>query len=169
MTLVELTDRVNEIARCMVNSKTDSVLVHRKEGDILGIVTVKDIIEKVVAKGIDPHTISAEMIVSKPIITIRQNAKVRDAIGLMRQHNIRRLLVTKDGNPIGTISQKMIVGNIGISSITLPELEIPDQILCPYCNSVCADKFVLSRHIDDIHIGRGLLEGNLTKAPYRFH
>ena len=46
----------------------------------------------------------------------------------------------------------------------LPELEIPDEISCPYCQSFCADKNVLSRHIDDIHIGKGLLEGNITKA-----
>lgn len=164
MTLGERTDTVTEIARYMVTSKTDSVLVKGEEGDILGIVTVKDIIENVVGLGIDPHTISVEGIISKPIITINHNAKVRDAIALMRQHNIRRLLVTENDKPIGTISQKMIVGNIGMSSITLPELEIPDQISCPYCQSVCADKDVLSRHIDDIHIGKGLLEGNLTKA-----
>ncbi len=47
---------------------------------------------------------------------------------------------------------------------SIPELEIPDEISYPYCKSVCADKNVLSRHIDDIHIGKGLLEGNMTKA-----
>jgi len=50
------------------------------------------------------------------------------------------------------------------SSVELPELEIPDKVNCPYCQSQFDDKKSLSAHIDDIHIGRGLLEGNLAKA-----
>jgi len=46
----------------------------------------------------------------------------------------------------------------------LPELEIPDKVKCPYCQSQFDDKNSLSAHIDDIHIGRGLLEGNLAQA-----
>jgi len=34
----------------------------------------------------------------------------------------------------------------------------------PYCSSIYDDKKSLSHHIDDIHIGRGLFEGNLTQA-----
>ena len=104
------------------------------------------------------------MITSKPIITIHQNAQVRDAIALMREHNIRRLVVTDDDKPIGTVSQKMIVGNVAQSTIVLPELEIPNQISCPYCQSIFNEKNELSSHIDGIHIGKGLLEGNISKA-----
>jgi hypothetical protein len=50
-------------------------------------------------------------------------------------------------------------------SVELPELEIPDKVKCAYCASQFDDKKSLSAHIDDIHIGRGLLEGNLAKAP----
>ncbi|HSB50636.1 MAG TPA: hypothetical protein VLC72_04835, partial [Nitrosopumilaceae archaeon] len=65
---------------------------------------------------------------------------------------------------IGIISRKQIAGNLNQYSIELPELEIPHKYSCPYCASVFLNKQSLSRHIDDIHIGRGLLEGNISKA-----
>ncbi len=34
------------------------------------------------------------------------------------------------------------------------------NVKCPYCQSEFEDKEVLSSHIDKIHIGPGLLEGN---------
>jgi uncharacterized C2H2 Zn-finger protein len=37
------------------------------------------------------------------------------------------------------------------------------QFSCPYCQSVFRDKDELSKHIDRIHTGSGLLEGNLGK------
>jgi uncharacterized C2H2 Zn-finger protein len=34
------------------------------------------------------------------------------------------------------------------------------QLTCPYCDSKFADKIDLSKHIDRIHGGAGLLEGD---------
>tara|TARA_B100001123_G_C15327380_1_gene1030008 strand:- start:350 stop:472 length:123 start_codon:yes stop_codon:yes gene_type:complete len=34
---------------------------------------------------------------------------------------------------------------------------------CPYCDSVFENKEALSKHIDKIHIGPGLLEGDSRK------
>lgn len=40
--------------------------------------------------------------------------------------------------------------------------EIKDERhFCPYCSSVFQTKQIMSKHVDDIHIGRGLLEGNI--------
>ncbi|MCZ6582242.1 MAG: hypothetical protein O6761_03615 [Thaumarchaeota archaeon] len=37
------------------------------------------------------------------------------------------------------------------------------DIACPYCNSMFKDKDELSKHIDRIHHGSGLLEGDTRK------
>jgi uncharacterized C2H2 Zn-finger protein len=37
------------------------------------------------------------------------------------------------------------------------------QLSCPYCDSKFADKEDLSKHIDRIHSGAGLLEGDTRK------
>ena len=68
-----------------------------------------------------------------------------------------------DNRPIGLITQKQVCGNLEENYLLLPELETAKEIRCPYCSSISEDKKSLSKHIDDIHIGRGLLEGNLRK------
>jgi hypothetical protein len=38
-----------------------------------------------------------------------------------------------------------------------------EEFSCPYCQSKFENKQDLSKHIDRIHTGSGLLEGNLGK------
>ena len=153
---------VTDAAKVMYDSKVDSVLVFENDS-VIGIVTDKDILGEVVTKGIDPSKISLKEITHKPIIKIHKNAKVREAIELMNKHDIRRLMVEDDQRTIGTISRKKIVGDMNEYAIALPELEIPNKIKCPYCSSQFDNKQILSSHIDGIHIGKGLLEGDLSK------
>ncbi|MGQ0795933.1 MAG: CBS domain-containing protein [Nitrosopumilaceae archaeon] len=161
MTAVASNLTISDTARVMVDSNVDSVLVF-EHGQIIGIVTEKDIFQDIVAKDLDPKKITVKKIAKKPLITIRKDATVREAIDLMEKHNIRRLVVM-DKRPIGLITQKMVCGNLGEDSFTLPEL-VSEKILCPYCSSQFENKKILSKHIDDIHIGRGLLEGNLKRT-----
>lgn len=154
---------VTDAAKVMNESRVDSVLVFENDS-VIGIVTDKDIIGEVVAKGIDPSKITMKEITHKPIIKIHKDSKVKDAIALMNKHDIRRLIVEDDKRTIGVISRKKIVGDMNEFAIALPELEIPNKIKCPYCSSEFDDKQTLSSHIDQIHIGPGLLEGDLSKA-----
>ncbi|RDJ31857.1 MAG: CBS domain-containing protein [Crenarchaeota archaeon] len=156
---VSVTDAAKELDK----QKTDSILVH-ENNDLIGIVTLKDILTKVVAKGKNPNEIKVGDIANKPLLKIHKDSKVKDALKLMKQHDIRRLIVTNDERPIGIISRKVVIGNMGEYSVDMPELEIPEKVTCPYCSSEFSEKKALSKHIDDIHIGKGLLEGNLSKA-----
>ena len=163
MLAVDCNFKVSDAAKLLTEEKRDSLLVS-EENDVIGIITIKDIISDVVAKGKDPSKVTLNEIVHKPLIEIHKDSPVREAIALMNKHDIRRLVVTNDERAIGIISQKTIVGDMEKFAAVLPELAIPDKISCPYCTSIFENKNVLSKHIDDIHIGHGLLEGNLTKA-----
>ena len=163
MTTIDSHYMVNEAARAMEDSKVESILVF-EDNKIIGIVTMKDVFRDVVAKGKDSSKVPLKDIVQRKIIKINKDAKVRDAIDLMNKNDIRRLVVTNEERPIGIISQKTVVGNLGKFAATLPELEIPNKIRCPYCSSLFDEKKILSKHIDDIHIGRGLFEGNLSQS-----
>jgi CBS domain-containing protein len=163
MTTIDSKYMVNAAAKAMVDSNVESILVF-ENSQIIGIVTIKDIFRDVVAKGKDPSKVSLKDIVRRKIIKISKDAKVKDAIDLMNKNDIRRLVVENEERPIGIISQKAIIGNLGKYAAVLPELEIPDKIRCPYCSSLFDDKKILSKHIDDIHIGKGLFEGNLSQT-----
>lgn len=153
---------VADATKKMASEKLDSMLVLEGE-NITGIVTTADILEKVVAAGKDSNTTKLNDIKNYPVKDISKDSSVIDAILVMNKHDIRRLLIRDGEKPIGMITRKQIVGNMGKNSIALPELEAPNQIKCPYCESTFPDKETLSKHIDEIHIGRGLLEGNLKR------
>jgi len=163
MTIIDVGLTVSDAAKAMIENKSDSILVYTNY-NVIGIATIKDIVAKIVAKGKDPSKTTIGIIASKPIIKIHKDAKVREAINIMTKNDIRRLVVTNDDRPIGLISRKSLVGNMSEYDVPLPELEIPDKIKCPYCMSLFENKKEMSSHIDGIHIGKGLLEGNLAKA-----
>lgn len=154
---------VSEGVKKMAEHGVDSLVIINNN-TINGMVTYKDILFDVVAKEKDPTHTKLKEIMRTPLITIQKNEKIKDALSLMNKNNVRRLVVLDNNIPIGIISQKVLVGNIAKQAIVLPELEIPNRIKCPYCSSIFDDKGALSLHIDNIHVGRGLFEGNLAKA-----
>jgi hypothetical protein len=78
----------------------------------------------------------------------------------------------KTVSPIGSVTLMSIVGNMPEESLELAEVESPNlrsnteqivKIVCPYCESKFDNKTDLSKHIDRIHLGSGLLEGEVCK------
>ena len=163
MVTIDVGLTVQDAAKVMAEAKVDSILVYTNY-NVIGIVTIKDMLAEIIAKGKDPSKVAIGKLAHRQIIKINKDATVREAIDLMKKNDIRRLVVWNDERPVGLISRKSIVGNMHDYSVELPELEIPNKVKCPYCQSLFDDKKSLSAHIDDIHIGRGLLEGNLAKA-----
>ncbi len=163
LTVVASEVTVSDAAKVMTEGRIDSILVF-EDDQVIGIVTNKDILTDVVAKGLDPSKVPIKDITHKPLVKIHKDAKVREAIELMSKNDIRRLVVTDDKRTIGTISRKKMIGDLHDYSVHLAELEHPSKTRCPYCGSEFDDNKVLSKHIDDIHIGKGLFEGNLSRT-----
>ena len=162
---------VAEAAKLMRDKDVLSVLVTSKNSnEPIGIVTERDILYRVVAENKGPFKVTLKDIMSSPLITIAEEESVKDAGLLMRTKHIRRLAVKKaGGNSItGIITLKSIVGNVPSDKLDLAEVELPasviegeaTKIICPYCQSQFKDKAEMSKHIDRIHIGSGLLEGD---------
>jgi signal-transduction protein with cAMP-binding, CBS, and nucleotidyltransferase domain len=153
---------ISDGVKMMETNGVDSLVIS-DGGKISGIVTYRDVLFDVVAKGKNPSKTALKEIMRTPLFVIQKNSKIKDAIALMGKNNVRRLVVLDNNTPIGMVSQKVLAGNIAKQAIALPELESPNKIKCPYCSSIFENKDVLSSHIDDIHIGRGLFEGNLSR------
>ena len=156
-------------------------VTHKSLESPIGIVTERDILYRVVAENKSPFKTTLKEIMSSPLITIDEESTVADAISLMRSKRIRRLAVKKsssnqqDNNTTtisGVVTLMSIVGSNPNQNIDLAEVELPSNstitgrkimIICPYCQSKFEDKDQLSRHIDRIHVGSGLLEGDLRR------
>ena len=96
-------DPVVEAARIMRDSDIGDVVV-MEDGQDSGIVTDRDIVVRGVAEGQDPDSATVSDVCTTGIETIEPEASVDDAVRLMREHDIRRLPVVKNGRPVGILS-----------------------------------------------------------------
>jgi signal-transduction protein with cAMP-binding, CBS, and nucleotidyltransferase domain len=159
---VSASDSVTQAARTMQKAgATEAIVV--KDSVPEGIVTERDILYKVVAAGQESSSVRVMDIMSTPVQTIDEGSKVGEAIVRMSKLGIRRLGVTKNGKIVGMITQKAMVTGKVERSIPLPELAPPSSFTCPYCNQTLKTREELSKHIDNTHVGLGLLQGNLSK------
>jgi len=101
---------VMELARLMDEKNVGSALVMDQDsGQVIGIVTERDIVRKVVAKGVDGSSYMVKGVMSSPVITISSNKTIFEAGDLMDQKKVRHLVVTEGSEVVGIISIRDIV------------------------------------------------------------
>ena len=89
---VDENESVVNIAKLMSNTKSSYCLV-MKSDKVIGIITEKDIVRRVVAAEKDPKQLKAMDIMSAPIIAVTSDTLLEDAVMLMAKNNIRKLAV----------------------------------------------------------------------------
>ena len=99
---VEASATVDEAAKLMDEKDVGDVLVV-ENGEVQGIVTDRDIVVRVIAKGNGPDA-SVREAATTDLETIAPDSSIDDAIQKMEQGNVRRLPVVDDGKPVGVIS-----------------------------------------------------------------
>jgi CBS domain-containing protein len=102
---------LEEIAAIMRNEDTGAVPV-LDDGELMGLITDRDIVIRCIADGKDASEITAYEIISDDLETIGADADVEEALRLMSQKQIRRLPVVEDGTLVGIIS----LGDIAVKS-----------------------------------------------------
>ena len=156
-----------EAVMIMRKEQISSVLVGRDSQHAIGIVTERDILYRVIAESRGPFKTTLKEIMSSPLITVEEATTVKDAIALTRKNAIRRVPVLEQGRATGMLTLKSIVGNNHKENVELAEVELPatvrSKVMCPYCQSKFSNKEELSKHIDRLHVGGGLLEGDLRQ------
>ena len=100
---VDASDTIVDAARVMAERDIGDVIV-MEDGQVAGIVTDRDIVVRGVAEGRDPDSTSVSDVCSTGVETIEPEASVDDALSLMREKDIRRLPVAKNGRPVGIVS-----------------------------------------------------------------
>ena len=96
---------VAEAVQKMKQWNVSSLLVQRKDTtDTWGFMSQTDIIEKVVAAGLDPEQVRVHEIMTKPVITVPSNCSLQDCAALMARADIRRVLVFDGQDIVGIVS-----------------------------------------------------------------
>jgi CBS domain-containing protein len=107
---VKLTDSVDKIALLMTENRIGSVLVYDND-DFIGIITKRDMLEKVLLDCSNPCKILAKDIVTKNIITISDQEIVINCVKMMYENKIKRIPVinSEEGKIIGIITSYDII------------------------------------------------------------
>ncbi len=78
-------------------------------GRPVGIITSKNILQLVVEPRLDPYTMSAKEIMSRPLISVDPYTAVDEAAKIMADKGIKKLTVIEDGRVVGIISTSDII------------------------------------------------------------
>lgn len=89
--------------------KIGAVLVGDEHGRPTGIFTERDVLVRVIARGIDPKSTSVRDVMTRELVTIRPDATVGDALAIVNEHKCRHLPVVDGDGVCGLISSGDLV------------------------------------------------------------
>lgn len=96
---------VFEVAGALA-SKNIGALTVVSEERVVGIISERDIIGRVIAAGVDPKTTKAEAVMTKdPVVLDAAEAPAR-ALDVMKKHNFRHVPVVREGKLVGMLSMR---------------------------------------------------------------
>jgi CBS domain-containing protein len=75
-------------------------------GALLGVVTDRDIVVRLVAEGQDVRSTTVSACMTRPAVSLGPDAQVSDAVEMMQAHQIRRIpIVDAQGGVCGIVAQ----------------------------------------------------------------
>ena len=105
--MVLSSDSVLIVAERMYADNIGAVIVMRR-GSPAGIITERDILKKIVIDRKNPAKTTAQEVMSTPLVWIESNETVADALELMRENNVRRLAVIRNGRLVGMVTERRL-------------------------------------------------------------
>jgi CBS domain-containing protein len=95
---------VTEAAKKMKEADAGMIPV-MTDGNLLGTVTDRDIVLRIVAEGKDPQSTPVGEIASADVVTVAPDEDLDAALEKMAKHQVRRLPVVENGRLIGVVAQ----------------------------------------------------------------
>jgi CBS domain-containing protein len=156
------------------------VVLISHHGEAIGIVSKSDILFKAAARNLPLHKVRLREIMSSPVYSLPPHSTLQEAMDYMDKYGIKQIIVSTGSTILGILRRANIYENLQHASMstagTLTEgapmcIINPNAVkyvkdlstakaVCPYCESPFDDKTALSKHIDRLHGGAGLLEGD---------
>ncbi|KUO77977.1 MAG: inosine-5'-monophosphate dehydrogenase [Desulfosporosinus sp. BRH_c37] len=107
---------VVEVAKLMKKDDVGSIPICQ-ENRLIGIITDRDIVLKVVAAGGNTNNTSVKGIMSTDVISVSTDQDVHEAANLMSRYQIRRLPVVENGKLVGIVA----IGDLAVEKIHINE------------------------------------------------
>ncbi len=112
--------RVPDVVKTLAEWRIGAVLVRDAAGQLLGIVSERDIVRALARDGAATLEMTAAQLMTTGLHTISPTASVPDAMRHMTQHRIRHLPVLEHGELVGMIS----IGDVVHARLDQQEQEV---------------------------------------------
>jgi len=113
VTTIDYDSTVSEAANLMATVKVyEGYVIVLQKGKPKGIVTERDLVNKVLVRGLDPAKTIVSEIMSTPLITVDPEDDLLKASQVMKEKNVRKLIVIRDEIIYGIITAKIISQNV---------------------------------------------------------
>ena len=97
---------LEQVAKMMIQNDCGEIPVINRSDELVGVVTDRDIVTRVVAAGKNPVGYAAELCMSQPVVSVRAGDSLQLVLTTMEKHRIRRVPVVDDGDRcVGIIAQ----------------------------------------------------------------
>jgi CBS domain-containing protein len=80
-----------------------------KDEKPVGIITEKDVLNRLIGTRRDPMKTAVEDIMSSPLVTIGSEKSLLEALNIMKSSEIRRLVVVEEGRIVGVLSERRVL------------------------------------------------------------
>ncbi|MFB0557680.1 MAG: cyclic nucleotide-binding/CBS domain-containing protein [Candidatus Bathyarchaeia archaeon] len=108
---IESESTVKEAAEQMEKYSTSSLVV-LTDGVIMGILTTRDIVSRVVSNGLEPMKVPVKEVMTSPVIMMRTDTPLGEAIKIMLQNKIKKLPIFE-----GERDNARLVGMISLTDM----------------------------------------------------
>ena len=100
-------DAATPVSRCarLMDDRDIGALGVTREGELVGVLTDRDIVIRAVARELDLATVDAGSLASPGVVSVASGAPIEEAERRMRERAVRRLfVVADDGRPLGILT-----------------------------------------------------------------
>lgn len=99
---------VTEAAKTMKTNRIGSLVVIDGNEQVIGVITERDLVHRVLGENRDPKTTQIGEVMSKNIITVGPYVSLIEALKIMRKNDVRRLPVTRNKKLVGILTEREI-------------------------------------------------------------
>jgi CBS domain-containing protein len=106
---VPTTATVMEATKAMVDGKVGAAIVV-EEGRLAGIFTERDVMARVVMKRLNPESTPVTEVMTKSVVTVREDTDRSSVLHLMNEHHVRHLpVVDAQGRVVSVLSMRHLL------------------------------------------------------------
>ena len=100
----------------MIERKIGSIIVTEEDKPV-GIITKTDMLARVIVDDRDPKVHVARTIMSTPLLSIDKDTSILVAMRFVRDNKIHRVLIKKENDLIGIVSEDDMIRAVTLSSL----------------------------------------------------